>query len=86
MKEFIEYLLKQIVSKPEAIQVIEGKNGEYFQYLIKVDPSDMGLVIGKEGRTIRSLRSLAKSKAIKDNVRINLELVDEARPQADAQL
>lgn len=88
MKEFIEYLLKQIVSKPESIEVQESNTGDIFQYLIKVDPSEMGLVIGKEGRTIRSLRALAKAKAIKDNVRINLELVDDARTQdqADAQI
>ena len=86
MKEFIEYLLKQIVSKPESIEVQESNSAGIFQYLIKVDSSDMGLVIGKEGRTIRSLRSLTKAKAIKDNVRINLELLDESRPQIDAQL
>ena len=77
MKEFIDYLLKQIVYKPEAVNVAEDQVGGVFQYKIAVDPSDMGLVIGKEGRTIRSLRALTRAKAIKDNVSINLELTED---------
>ncbi len=77
MKEFIEYLLNQIVYKPEAVNVAEDQVGGVFQYKITVDPSDMGLVIGKEGRTIRSLRALTRAKAIKDNVSINLELTED---------
>ncbi|HSX39421.1 MAG TPA: KH domain-containing protein [Candidatus Saccharimonadales bacterium] len=76
MKEFIEFLLKQIVSDPDAVVVTETKNGEIFDYRISINPNDMGLVIGKEGRTIKSLRSLAKAKAIKDNIRVNIELAE----------
>lgn len=86
MKEFIEYLVTQIVSKPEAVVVtpIEGEQGDGFMfYKITVDPSDMGFVIGKEGKTINSIRNLAKSKAIKDNVHIKV-ILDEPNAQGNA--
>jgi len=74
MKEFLEFLLRQITSKPEEVKVTEEKdNGIYF-YHIKVAEDDMGVVIGKEGKTIKSLRNLAKAKAIKDNIRIQIVL------------
>lgn len=74
MKEFIEYLIKQIVTKPEEAVVNESREGENFNYIIKVAQEDMGIVIGKEGHTIRSLRNLARAKAIRDNVRIRIDL------------
>ncbi|MBU1133062.1 MAG: KH domain-containing protein [Patescibacteria group bacterium] len=74
MKEFIEYLVKQIVSKPEAVGVEETKEDSFSTYKIVADKDDMGVIIGKEGRTIRSIRNMAKAKAIKDNVRIQVDL------------
>jgi predicted RNA-binding protein YlqC (UPF0109 family) len=82
MKEFIEYLLKEFVSKPEEIVVTETVDPEttFKNYQIKVAQEDIGLVIGKEGRTIKSLRNLTRAKAIKDGVRMNLELIEVDRP------
>lgn len=86
MREFMEYLLKQIVRDEQALQVeeIERPDNEItgqpeVDIKIHVADDDMGLVIGREGRTIRSIRSLAKSKAIKDNIRVNIELVEPER-------
>lgn len=77
MKIFIEYLLKQIVSKPEEVFVEEEKNiSDYTSIKLKVSPEDMGLVIGKEGKTIRGIRSLVRAKAIREGIKVSLELVD----------
>ncbi|HLC93795.1 MAG TPA: KH domain-containing protein [Patescibacteria group bacterium] len=78
MKDFIEYLIKQIVTHPDDVKIEEKRSEEDSQigYYITVSPEDMGIVIGKEGRTIKSLRALARAKAIKDGIRINLELVE----------
>jgi predicted RNA-binding protein YlqC (UPF0109 family) len=86
MKEFIEFLLKSIVSKPEEVLVTEEIDPEshYYNYIVKVSQDDMGMVIGKEGKTIRSIRSLTRAKAIKDRVKINIELV-ETQVQTDVQ-
>lgn len=76
MKEFIEYLLKQIVSTPAQIVVTETQVDGNFVYTIKAATEDLGTIIGKEGRNINSLRNMAKVKAIKDNIRIKIMVED----------
>jgi predicted RNA-binding protein YlqC (UPF0109 family) len=76
MKEFIEYLLKQIVSKPESITVDEAQAEGLYVYTIHAAQEDLGTIIGKEGRNINSLRNMAKVKAIRDNVRIKIMVED----------
>ena len=76
MQEFLNYLLTSIVKNPGDVKIAEVLEGNTYNYQITVNPEDMGLVIGKEGRIIRSIRSLAKSKAIKDGVMINVELLE----------
>jgi len=84
MKEFLEFLIKQITSKPEEIEITENREDDTFIYHIKVSEDDMGIVIGKEGKTIKSLRNLAKAKAIRDNVRIQV-LLDESLQDSNEQ-
>lgn len=74
MKEFVEYLVKELVNNQEAVAVEEETTDMGTNIRIKVASEDMGIVIGKEGKNIRSIRSLAKAKAIKDDIRINIEL------------
>jgi hypothetical protein len=78
MKEFIEYLLNQIVSKPDQIGVEESDEAGLKIYKIHVATEDMGTVIGKEGHTIKSLRDLVRAKAIKDDVRVRI-VVEESQ-------
>lgn len=77
MKEFVEYLLKNIVSKPENLDVQDVEDQGIRVIKVKVAQEDMGMVIGKEGKNIKSLRAMVKAKAIKDGIRVNLELVEE---------
>ncbi len=74
MREFLEFLIKEISSKPEEVTVKEIKDDGIFIYEIGVSDEDMGVVIGKEGKTIKALRNLAKAKAIKDDIRIQIVL------------
>ena len=78
MKEFIEYLVKKIVSQPEKVLVEESNEGGIYLEKINVSPEDMGLIIGKEGRTIKSIRGLARAKAIIDNLRVNIEVAEQS--------
>lgn len=74
MKDLLEYIITNLVSKPEAIKIEqEEKNGEV-NLNLTVDPSDMGLIIGKGGQTIRAIRKLLTVRAIAENVRVNLQL------------
>lgn len=79
MKEFLTYILNQIATKPEEVKITETDESGMVTFLIEVADEDMGLVIGKEGRTIRSIRSLARAKAIKEGLRIRVELLDKQR-------
>ena len=85
MREFIEYLVTQIVHNPDQVVVNERQAENETVYELTVAQEDMGLIIGKEGRTIKSIRALAKSKAIKDQVRVNVELLDPYKQQEQPQ-
>lgn len=76
MKELLEYLTKLVVKNPEKVAVEEEVTPDYTNLLLSVDQSDMGNVIGKGGKIIKSLRNLVKVKAIKDGKRVNIELKD----------
>ena len=74
MKDLLEYIVKNLVTKPEAIKIDEQKGAEAVNLNLSVDPSDMGLIIGKGGQTIRAIRKLLSVRAIAENVRVNLQL------------
>ena len=83
MKDIVEFIVKQFVTNPDAVEVIEENQDGYLNIKLKVDPADMGLTIGKSGQTIKAIRRLLTIKAIAENVRVNLELVDSGnRPEA----
>jgi len=83
MKEFIEYILNQLVAHPDKLMVTKDDQNGFITYQIDVAEEDMGLVIGKEGRTIRSIRSLVKAKAIKDGIRVRVELIEKGSRDSD---
>lgn len=79
MKELLEYIVKNLVSKPETIKIDEQKTNGDVTLNLTVDPSDMGLIIGKGGGTIRAIRKLLTVRAIAENVRVNLQLAEPAQ-------
>ena len=74
MKELLEYLLKAILGE-ESFEVKETTDDGRIAYSIKVAPENMGLVIGKGGKMIKSLRNLLKTRATleKKAVTLNIE-------------
>jgi len=75
MKDFLEYLVKNIVDLPEGVKVQENSDGgSNVTLTLQVDPTDMGKVIGKQGRIIRSLRELVYVLAVKENRKVNIIL------------
>lgn len=72
--KLLEYMAKEIVSKPGAVKVGEEEKEGTNHLVLSVDPEDMGLVIGKNGRTISAIRSLVKTAAIKAGKEVFLEL------------
>lgn len=74
MKEFLDYLILQLVNNKEAYSLDEKEENGEVVYTINVDPSDMGMIIGKEGKLINAIRLLVKIIAIKQNKRVSLVL------------
>ncbi|MCI8727003.1 MAG: KH domain-containing protein [Hungatella sp.] len=74
MKELVEVMAKALVEHPEEVSVTETeKNGEIIVEL-KVDPSDMGKVIGKQGRIAKAIRSVVKAAASKEEKKVTVEI------------
>lgn len=76
MKETLVYILQAIVDNPEAVMVKEQDEEGTLHFIITVVKEDMGKVIGKEGKIIRSIRNIMKIRAIKENKRINVTLAE----------
>lgn len=74
MKDLLEYIVKSLVTEPDAVSIDEQIDDGNVNLMLTVDPSDMGLIIGKSGQTIRSIRKLLTVRAIAENVRVNLQL------------
>lgn len=80
MKDFLELILKNITTHPEAVVIEEGQEEGYDVYTITVDQEDMGRVIGKDGKVIKAIRSLAHVVAIRQNKRVRIKLTDISEP------
>lgn len=77
MRDFCEYLVKNLVDNPDKVDVSETED-EYQTVVltITVDPTDMGKVIGKEGKIIKAIRDLVKILAVKEQKRVNVVLAE----------
>lgn len=81
MKEFAEFLIKQLVNNTGAVFIDEVADGEYTRIVINVAQEDMPIIIGKGGKNIKSIRNLIRAKAIKEGVRVSVELAEDLTPQ-----
>lgn len=74
MKELVEVIAKALVNHPEAVVVTEKIEGGETVLSLSVDPSDMGKVIGKQGRIAKAIRTVLKAQAVRDDVRVTLDI------------
>lgn len=75
MKEFLVYIVKQIVDNPKEIEVEERTDEEGRIILkIKADKEDIGRIIGKKGKIIKAIRNLIRVKAIKEKKMVFVEI------------
>jgi uncharacterized protein len=75
-QQFVEFVVKSLVSKPDAV-VVERRIDEKGVLLeLTVDPEDLGRVIGKRGATAQSIRTLLRALGTKNDARYNLKIVD----------
>ena len=77
MKDLVQYLAKSLVNNPEAVEVTETTGDDGSTLKIRVAKEDLGRIIGKQGRTAKSIRTLVNAAALRSNRRIVLEIVEE---------
>ena len=75
MKELVEVIAKALVDNPEEVVVTETENDKAIVLELRVAQSDMGKVIGKQGRIARAIRTVVKSAASKDDKKVIVEIL-----------
>lgn len=76
MKDTLLAIVKALVDNPDDVAVEETDDNGYVTLTISVNKDDMGKIIGKEGKVIRSLRNIMKIPAMKQNKKINISLAE----------
>lgn len=76
MKELIEYVAKSLVDKPDNVVLEQRLEGNLTVLELRVSKEDYGKIIGKQGRTIKALRTLVSASCAKNGLKYSLEVVE----------
>lgn len=77
MRDLVQYLAKSLVNKPDAVEVKETEGDLASVLELKVAKEDLGRIIGKQGRTAKSIRTILNAAASRTNRKVVLEIVEE---------
>ena len=77
MGSLVEVIAKALVSKPDEVVVTEEKDGDSIVVKLKVSDDDIGKIIGKSGRIAKAIRTVVRAAAIKQNLRVTVELIED---------
>ena len=77
MKNAVETIIRSLVGEPDAVEVNENVDGKNVRIRVRVADHDMGRVIGREGRTVKAIRSILFVAGQKHNRRFQLDLVED---------
>jgi predicted RNA-binding protein YlqC (UPF0109 family) len=77
MKELVQFLARQLVNNPDAVEVNEVHGDTASVLELRVAKEDLGRVIGKQGRTVKSIRTILNAVASRTNRKIVLEIIEE---------
>ena len=75
MLELVKYIAASLVDKPEAIDVREVEGEDSITIELRVDPDDMGKVIGKQGRIAKAIRTVVKAASVKAEKPVFVEII-----------
>ncbi|MPM54734.1 hypothetical protein SDC9_101514 [bioreactor metagenome] len=76
MKELLAYIARSLVEKPDAVTVTELPGDEETVLELRVDPGDMGKVIGRQGRVAKEIRTLVRSVSQRQGKKVTVEIVE----------
>ena len=77
MQAFLEYLVKGLVAHPDAVTITPVERAGTTVYELRLDPQDVGKIIGRQGMTINAIRSLLLAGSAKQGLRCSLEIVED---------
>lgn len=77
MKSAVEMIVKSLVGSPDMVEVYENGDGRNFRIEVRVAPDDMGRLIGRDGRTIKAIRSILFFAGQKHGKRFHLDLLED---------
>ena len=75
MTELVEVIAKALVENPDEVVVTQKEEGKHITLELHVAPSDMGKVIGKQGRIAKAIRSVVKAASTRENKKVDVEIV-----------
>ncbi|WP_029233597.1 KH domain-containing protein [Butyrivibrio sp. VCB2006] len=75
MKELVEVIARALVDNPDEVVVSEKTDGRNIMIELHVAPSDMGKVIGKQGRIAKAIRAVVKAASTRENLKVDVEIV-----------
>ena len=81
MQEFLEYVVKGLVQKPDEVTITPVERSGMTVYELRMNSSDVGRIIGREGVTINAIRSLLTAGSAKKGLRCSLEIVEDRPPR-----
>ena len=76
MIELVKYIAQSLVEKPEAVDVRQSETEEGIVVELRVDPDDMGKVIGKQGRIAKAIRTVVKAATSRDEKPVFVEIME----------
>lgn len=76
LEELLAFLARSLVDEPDRVEVSGTETDSRVDLELQVAPDDIGKVIGRQGRTIRSIRTVMKAASVKTGKRINVEVAD----------
>jgi len=74
--EFLEYVIKALVDNPKDVQIERTIDEMGVLLTLKINPADMGQIIGRQGQTARAIRTLLRIIGAKNNARVNLKIFE----------
>ena len=77
MGSLVEVIAKALVTKPDEVVVTEEKDGDTIIVKLRVADDDIGKIIGKSGRIAKAIRTVVRAAAIKQDLRVSVEIVED---------
>ena len=76
MKDLLLYIARNLVDNPDQVSVTETQGSQELTLELRVAPDDMGTVIGRQGRIAKEIRTVIRSRAQREGIKVSVDIVD----------